>query len=143
MRTDRFVLAGILVSFFLYASNATARQATSSPQMGYIRVIPDNGATSPDGLAIFGFRSAGNLIGEVGVPSTSTIRSGRIFVEISATVNTGIAFANPGNQDANINYYFTDSSGHDFGGGVMTLPANHQIATYLTDAPFNASACEA
>jgi hypothetical protein len=139
MRTDRFVLAGILVSFCMPASNATARQTTSSPQMGQIRVIPNNGATSPAGIAIFGFENAGNLIGEAGVPSTSMIRAGRIFVEINGTVNTGIAFANPGNADAIVNYYFTDSSGHDFGGGVITLQANHQIATYLTNAPFSAS----
>jgi hypothetical protein len=139
MRTDRFVLVGIVVSFCIHASNLTARQTTSPPQMGYIRVIPDNGATSPDGLAIFGFQNGGNLISEAGMPSTSTIQSGRLFVEINATVNTGIAFANPSSEDATINYYFTDSSGQDFGGGVITLPANHQTATYLTDAPFSAS----
>jgi hypothetical protein len=139
MRTDRFVLAGILVSVFIHASNVTARQTTSPPQMGYIRVIPDNGATSPYGLAILGFENGGNLIGEAGMPSTSTIQSGRLFVEISGTVNTGIAFANPNSEDATINYYFTDSSGHDFGGGLITLPANHQTATYLTDAPFSAA----
>src|SRR5215813_6068172 len=109
MRTDRFVLAGILVSFCIHASNATARQTTSPLQTGYIRVIPANGATSPDGLAIFGFRNNLNLIGEAGMPSTSTIQSGRLFVEISSTVNTGIAFANPNNEDSTINYYFTDS----------------------------------
>src|SRR5215467_11364764 len=134
MRTDRFVLVGIVVSFCVHASNLTARQTTSPPQMGYIRVIPDNGATSPDGLAIFGFQNGGNLIGEAGMPSTSTIQSGRLFVEISSTVNTAIAFANPTSEDAIINYYFTDSSAHDFGGGAITLPANHQTATYLTNA---------
>jgi hypothetical protein len=139
MRTDRFVLVGILVSFCIHASNLAARQTTSPPQMGYIRVIPDNGATSPDGLAIFGFQNGSNLIGEASMASTSTIQSGRLFVEINATVNTGIAFANPSNEDATINYYFTDTSGQDFGGGVITLPANHQTATYLTDAPFSAS----
>jgi hypothetical protein len=138
MRTNVFVLAGIL-SVCLPASNATARQTTSSPQMGYIRVIPNNGGTSPAGVGIFAFQSGGNLIGEAGMPAVSTIRSGRIFVEISTTVNTGIAFANPNNQDAIINYFFTDSSGHDFGSGAITVPANHQTATYLTDAPFKAS----
>jgi hypothetical protein len=139
MCTDRFVLAGIIVSFCIYASNASARQTTPPPQMGYIQVIPQNGSTSPAGLAILGYQNGANLIGEAGMPSTSTIQSGRLFVEISATVNTGIAFANPNNEDANITYYFTDSSGNDFGGGVITLPANHQTATYFTDEPFSVS----
>ena len=49
----------------------------------------------------------------------------------------GIAIANPLDEDAVISYYFTDSTGRDFGNGSFTLPAKHQMASFLTEAPFN------
>jgi hypothetical protein len=113
-----------------------ARQTSPPLQKGYIRVIPDAGTTSPAGLAVFGLRSGGVLITEAGVQSTTTTQSGRVFVDIAGSVNTGIAMVNPNDQDATISYYFTGSGGNNFGAGTFTLPANHQIATFFSEAPF-------
>jgi hypothetical protein len=131
----RFVLVWILLLVCTKLPGASARQ-TSSLQAGYIRLIPDNGTSSPAGVAILRLQSAGNVIAETAVPSTTPVRSGRIFVDIDATLNTGIALANPNNQDATISYYFTNSSGSDFEGGTFVLSARHQIATFLTQEPF-------
>src|SRR5262249_58778090 len=40
---------------------------------------------------------------------------------------------------ATVSFYFTDASGQNFGSGSFTLPANSQIARFLTEAPFAAS----
>jgi len=115
----------------------TTGLTSSSIQTGYARLLPDSGATLPAGVAIFGFKSGGILVSEAAVPASSLIQSGRIFVDVGGAVNTGLAIANPNNQDAVISFYFTDSKGTDFGAGAVTLLANHQISAFLNDKPFN------
>jgi len=115
---------------------ANALQTSSSLQTGYIRLIPDAGNTAPAGMTIFGLKSGVILINEAGVPSMPTVLSGRIFVDVAGSVNTGIAFANPNDQDVVISYYFTDGSGGNFNAGSLPLTANHQVATFLTEQPF-------
>jgi sugar lactone lactonase YvrE len=114
----------------------TGGAPTAPTAVGYARVNPDPGAQSPSGFAIFSFRQNNVLVSEAGVPGSPLIQAGRIYTEISSTVNTGVAIANPNNQVATISYFFTDSNG-DFGSGSATVPANGQIATFLNQAPFN------
>jgi len=52
-------------------------------------------------------------------------------------VNTGLAMVNPNGQPATINFYFTDTSGNNFGQGSFTIPARGQIARFLNEAPFH------
>jgi hypothetical protein len=111
-------------------------QGETSLQTGYIRLLPAAGTTSPAGVAIFGWRSGGVLITEAGVPSTTTLQSGRLFADVGGPVNTGLALANPNNQDVAVSFYFTDGSGSNFGEGSFTLPANNQIAAFLSEQPF-------
>lgn len=104
--------------------------------VGYGRIQPNNGSTTPAGLAIFGFRQGNVLVSEAGVPASPAIQSGRIYAEINAPVNTGLAIANPNNQTATISFYFTGANGN-FNSGTTTIPANGQIAAFLDQPPFN------
>ena len=90
--------------------------------IGYARVQPASGSALPSGLAI-----------------SPLISSGRIFAEVGGGINTGIAIANPNSEPVLINFFFTDSNGANFGQGSFSIPANHQIAGFLTEAPFNAA----
>jgi hypothetical protein len=103
---------------------------------GYATIQPSSGSTTAAGLAIFGFRQNNILITEAGVPATPLIQSGRIYAEVSGSVNTGLAMANPNNQPAVVSFFFTDQNG-DFGQGNTTIPANGQIAAFLNQSPFN------
>jgi hypothetical protein len=105
--------------------------------VGYSLIQPDNGNTAPAGVAIFGFRQNNVLVTEAGVPASPLFTNARIYAEVSGPVNTGVAFANPTNQTANISFRFTDLQGNDFGAGSLTLDANQQIATFLNQDPFN------
>jgi len=109
---------------------------SGSLQTGYARIQPTSGPT-PSGTAIFGFRSGGVLVSEAGVPASSLISSGRIFVDVAGPVNTGIAIANPNDVSATIDFYFTNTDGADFGQGSLSLPANHQMSAFLNESPFN------
>ena len=110
--------------------------ASAALAVGYAKVNTDPGAQPPSGLAIIDFRENNLLVNEAGVPASGVITSGRIYAEISSTVNTGIAIANPTNQTATITFFFSDSSG-DFGPNATTIPPNGHIATFLNEAPFN------
>ncbi|MGI8785710.1 MAG: DUF11 domain-containing protein [Acidobacteriota bacterium] len=104
--------------------------------VGYGRIQPDAGSTTPAGLAIFGLRQNGILVTETGVPASALTLSGRIYAERSNSVNTGVAMANPNNQGALVNFFFTDINGNNFGAGSFTIPANGQRSAFLNEAPF-------
>jgi hypothetical protein len=114
----------------------TGGAASAPVAVGYAKVSPNPGAQPPSGLAIIDFRENNVLVSEAGVPASGLITSGRIYAEISSTINTGIAIANPTNQTATVTFFFTDSSG-DSGRNGTTIPPNGQIATFLNQAPFN------
>ena len=109
-------------------------------RVGYARIRADAGSTTPSGVAIFAFRdSEGVLISEAGVPATETVMEGRIFAEVYGPVNTGLAIANPNDDPATINFYFTDTSGTSFRGGSVELGANQQMARFLNEDPYAGS----
>ncbi len=108
-----------------------------APRVGYARIQPEAGSSTPSGLAIFGLRQDGVLVAETGVPAARLVQSGRIFAEVSGPINTGIAIANPNSQPATISFNFTDTNGIDFGSGTTQIGAQEQIAKFLDQDPFN------
>jgi hypothetical protein len=108
--------------------------------VGYARIQPGGGSTTPSGVAIFGFRQGGVVVSEAGVPASPLIQTGRIYAEVGGPVNTGLAIANPNDTAAEITFFFTDSSGTDFGSGNLTLGSNAQTAKFLDQDPFNSGA---
>ena len=110
---------------------------SATTTVGYGRIRPDSGMTTPSGLAIFGFTQNGVLVAEAAVPAAAPIQQGRIFAEVNGPVNTGLAIANPNDVDATISFYFTNLEGTNFGEGSLTLGANQQTAKFLDQDPFN------
>jgi len=110
--------------------------AGALPNVGYTRIQPDAGNTTPAGVAIFGGRTNGVLVSETGVPATPALSTGRIYAEVAGAVNTGLAMANPSDSAANITFFFTDGAGADIGSGSTQIPAKGQIAKFLNEDPF-------
>ena len=108
--------------------------------LGYASIQPDDQEMPPSGLAIFGFRREGILVSEASVPASVAIQSGRIYAELSGSVNTGLALANPNQGPATISFFFTDSEGNEIGSGSTILPAGEQLARFLDEAPFHGEA---
>lgn len=106
--------------------------------MGYAEIGPDALNTTPSGVAIFGLRLGGVLISEAGVPASAPILTGRIYAEVNASLNTGLAIANPNSQEAVITYYFSDETRLSFGTGETRIAAGGHIAAFLNEEPFNA-----
>ena len=129
------------ITRFNISSRAVMSMTTpgTSPSItvGYASVQPDSGSSTPFGVVIFELRQGGVLISETSVATSAAVQSGRIYAEVGAATNTGLAIANPSSQDAVINYYYTDNNGQDFGSGVTTVRAGQQIASFLNQPPFN------
>lgn len=125
------------VTFMLAERGGAAWRSSGAPapaQVGYGRIEPDPGV-APAGLAIIEFRQGGVLVSETSVPASSLIRSGRIYAEMTESLRTGIAIANPNSEPAAVSFFFTDSAG-DFGHGALTIPPQAQIAAFLNEPSF-------
>ena len=110
-------------------ATSTASPGTlGTTTVGYARIRPDDGGTTPAGVAIFGFTQNGVLVTEAGVPAAAPVEEGRIFAEVNGPIGTGLAIANPNDVPATISFYFTDADGTDFGSGSLTLGANENIS---------------
>ncbi len=117
-------------------SSLTTSGSAPSINVGYGRIRPDVGNSTPAGVAIFGYRPGENLVSETSVPATASLRSGQIYAEVDGSLNTGLAIVNPNDQTASINFNFTDADGIDLGFGTTTIPPNGQVAKFLDQAPF-------
>jgi hypothetical protein len=111
--------------------------------VGYGRVQSTD--ISLSGIAIFSYRQNNVLISEAAVPATRAVTSGRIYAYIGGEfvgtrpgvfVNTGIAIANPNDAAATVSFLFSGSTNSS---GSTTIPANGQIAAFLSQPPFNAA----
>lgn len=112
--------------------------------VGYAKIVPGSGQTTPAGVAIFGYNPSGTaLVTEAGVPASPLLKNGRIYAEVSSGgfagpgTDIGLAMANSGTSDAVISFTYTNSSGVDVGGNTYTLSAGKQSAVFLDQAPWN------
>src|SRR5436190_10042876 len=122
------------------SANSIVTDGAGDLSVGYARILPDSGATTPSGVAIFGFRTNNVLVTEAGVPASPLMKNGRIYAEVSGGLDIGLAIANPGTQTANISFSFTATDGTDFGAGILSVPAGRQTAQFLDQAPYNSGA---
>lgn len=122
------------------SANSMITDGSGDLSVGYARVLPDPGATTPSGVAIFGFRTNNVLVTEAGVPASPLLRNGRIYAEVAGGLDIGLAIANPNAQTATINFSFTRTDGTDFGAGSLTLAPGEQTAKFLDQSPFNSGA---
>ena len=119
------------------SDSETTAGTADAVSVGYGKVQPGAGRSTPSGVAIFGFRENGILVSEAGVPASAATTAGRIRAEVDGSVTTGLAIANPGTTDAVITYYFSDQTRSSFDSGTTTIPPGGQVARFLNEAPFN------
>ena len=113
---------------------------SSAVGVGYGRIQAEGNSLAPAGMAVFSFAPDGIVITEASVPAVVPTISGRIYAEVESGVNTGVAIANPSDQAATVSFFFTDSSGTNFGDGQISIAANGQVARFLDESPFDVEA---
>src|SRR5688572_2395823 len=108
---------------------AAALFAQSQLQVGYAVIA---GATqTPVSTALFSYVNDGVLVSEAAVGGASPIRTGRIFVDETET-QTGVALANPSQQPATATLILRDSSGTEISRRSLSLGAQAQHASYVS-----------
>jgi hypothetical protein len=118
---------------------SVATDGSGSLTIGYGRLLPDSGSSTPASLAILDQRDGGVLVSETGVPEIVTPPfGGRIYVEVNSAVTTGIAILNPNPSAESITFHLTNTNGFDVSSGSFNIAGNQQISKLLTDPPFNA-----
>jgi hypothetical protein len=108
-----------------------------TPAVGYARIQATAGQPVPAGVAILALRQNGVVTSETALPASQLIASGRTYAEVDGAVNTSVALANSSLAAVALSFYFTDSSGVNFGAGTTTIPPGGQISAFLNDAPFH------
>ena len=119
------------------SDSETTAGTADTISVGYGRMQPGTGRSTPSGVAIFGLRENDILVSEAGVPASAATTAGRIRAEVNGPLTTGLALANPGSSDAVVTFYFSDQTRNSFDSGTTTIPAGGQIAKFLNEAPFN------
>jgi hypothetical protein len=108
----------------------------SEPRFGYARMQVEPGRVS-NSIAVISRSVGQTVVSETSLAATAPIRTGRLYVNVDGSVNTGLAFVNNENVAAVISFYFTDAKGVDFGHGSFTLEGKHSISPFVNQAPFN------
>jgi hypothetical protein len=126
-------------SIFRYSipSGGVARfQSDGSPAniaVGWAQVIPDAGTSTPIGAGVFGYNPETYLVTESGIPAAVSTTHACIYVDLSGGHDTGLAVANPTNNDATISITAYESDGVTAIGtsqGPLPLPANGHDAFF-------------
>ncbi|MFQ5928385.1 MAG: hypothetical protein ACE5MK_01710 [Acidobacteriota bacterium] len=75
----------------------------------------------------------GEVVSEVGILPSSTRVTGTIVVEKESAVSTGLAMANPSNQELSAVLSLFDGSGSQIGEKIVSLPPKGHVARFLTE----------
>jgi hypothetical protein len=120
-------------------------QTDGSPsewKVGWVRLTPDPGISTPAGSGVFGYNPEAVLVAESGVPSVSATTHARIYVDRSANHNTGLAIANINDTAVTITINAYETDGVTVAGtsnGPMVLSAHGHDAQFanqfITDLP--------
>lgn len=103
-------------------------------QTGSVRIVTTN--RQPEAVAIFSFKNGGITVTEAGVPAIPSSSAFRMYVEAGGAVQSGLAVMNLSNSPATVNFELTTLAGTSTGlTGVLTVPANGQIARFLNEIP--------
>jgi sugar lactone lactonase YvrE len=111
-------------------------QTDGSPadwRVGWVKLAPSAGTSTPVGSGIFGFNPVDVLVTESGVPGASATTHARIYVDRSERHNTGLAIANLNDTPATVMIDAYESDGVTVAGtsdGPLTLAAHGHDAKF-------------
>jgi len=137
---------------FATAGNATISETPFAMNVGSAVTTPGGGAlqitgwasadlANPNGrlngLQLLQYRQLGITQSETGVIAPSPRTSGTFFAEASDKIRSFIAIANPNAVDVSLTIFLTDDVGTSTDPVTITVGANGQYSSFLTDAPIS------
>jgi hypothetical protein len=133
---DRFVYALPPRSGAHFRTNGAGSLTT-----GFVRVIPDDGSSTPAATGVFGFRRNNVTVTEAGIQAGPLAfsqelvvsASGGFIIQAPGAIMSGLAIANPGATDATVQFALTASTGILLTTVTVPLAANTQLALFLNE----------
>ncbi len=105
-------------------------------KVGWVRLTPDEGTSTPVGSGAFGYNPGNVLESESGVPAAPATTHARIYVDLSGNHNTGLAIANLESTPAEITINAFEKDGVTAAGataGPLELVANGHQAKFADE----------
>jgi hypothetical protein len=102
---------------------------------GWASADSANATDRLNGLELIEYRQLGVTQTQTGVLAPPPRQTGRFFAELSDTVRTFMAIANPNDQDVAVDVFLTDENGTSTDPVTITVAAGGQSAAFLSDAP--------
>jgi photosystem II stability/assembly factor-like uncharacterized protein len=102
-------------------------------KVGWVRLTPSAGTSTPVGSGVFSYNSDGVLVSESGVPAALPTTHARVYVDLSQNHNTGLAIANIDASEARITINAFQKDGVTATGtseGPLQLAANGHDAKF-------------
>jgi hypothetical protein len=78
---------------------------------GWVRLTPNPGTSTPVGSGVISYNPENMLVTESGVPAAASTNHARVYVDLSANHNTGIAIANISDSNADIEIHAYQNDG--------------------------------
>jgi hypothetical protein len=127
LRTEQFTIAPRSAARFQTEGTAP------TPQTGSVRISLSGGNIAPAATSIFTYRSNGVTVSQAGAAALSDTTSFQLYGELSGTIRSGLAIANPSD--------FPLTVAISFGGQLASVdvPASGQRAFFLNEIPEFAS----
>jgi hypothetical protein len=105
----------------------------SNTQTGSVRISAASGSAIPSAVSIFTYRSGATTVTEAGAPALAANTSFKLYAELSGTIRTGFAIANPGAEPIQVALSMAGRS------ASVEIPANGQRALFLNEVTAFAS----
>ncbi len=119
------------------ASSVITKGTRTDAVFGYAVAEPVMPGTQLTGLEIVDRKQNGASVSEVGVPAPPLTQIGRLFVDVSSTGQSVLSIANPNDQDATVDFFYTDSTGATTQFATATVTAHQHFSRFVTSDPLN------
>ncbi|MBZ5554621.1 MAG: hypothetical protein LAO21_18035 [Acidobacteriia bacterium] len=93
--------------------------------------------SAPVALANYSLTQGGVLVTEVGIPASSPITSGRLFVDLAPGTNSGVALVNPGGSALSILAEARDSTGAQVSQSTIAMDRGSHKALFVDQMGLN------
>ena len=118
-------------------SSVVSKGTRTDAVFGYATGEPFGAGTQLTGLAIIDRKQNGATVSEVGIPAPPFVETGRLFVDVTSNGRSVLSIANPSDEDATVDLFYTDEAGATSQFATVTVKAHEHFSRFVTDAPLN------
>src|SRR5262249_27229895 len=121
-------------------SSVVSKGTRTDAVFGYATGQPSGNATQLNRLAIIDRKQNGASDSEVGITVPPLAQVVRLFVDVTSSGRSVLSIANPSDDDATVDFFYTDEAGATSQFSTVTVKAHEHFSRFVTDDPLHISA---